>query len=330
MRWGCEIVLQIAGDRENVSTLNEAFSTLSVRRRYEVWFLRVGLADGTGAWWFRYLLMNPGRGGCVNSSMGMPVQVWATWFPAGDKPRSIIEGLPLSGFGLSLKGESPFHFQAGVNEIGEESCSGTVNADGHRITWKLRYRSTFRVTLSSKGWIGFSRTPHSDAVFSGEITLDDRRFSGDPLGFGVQGHNCGYRHRNFWRWTHAYFPRPDNPPSTLEALVYEMPLGLTFRKLVLWHDGKAHVLGRVREWRARGEEMQWQLSGNSKYGVQIQAEIDGRGPSLHRLPYLKTNCSGTFEVSNNSLASASLCLTDSNGSVERLTTTMGAVLEMVG
>jgi hypothetical protein len=42
-------------------TLNEVYSSLSMKRRYEVWFLRLGLADGSGAWWFRYLLMNPYR-----------------------------------------------------------------------------------------------------------------------------------------------------------------------------------------------------------------------------------------------------------------------------
>src|SRR6266566_5787834 len=83
----CAIVLQV-WSKEALVTLNEVFSRLSARRRYEVWFLRVGLADGSGAWWFRYLLMNPGRGGCVGMPQGMPVQVWATWFPAGGKARS--------------------------------------------------------------------------------------------------------------------------------------------------------------------------------------------------------------------------------------------------
>ena len=67
---------------------------------------------------------------------------------------------------------------------------------------------------------------HPDATFSGQIEFDGRVLSGDPLGFGVQGHNCGYRHRNFWTWTHAYFPRTGQPASTLEALRYEMPFGL--------------------------------------------------------------------------------------------------------
>lgn len=72
-----------------VHTLNEVFSTRSTRRRYEVWFIRMGLADGAGAWWLRYLLMNPARGGCPGDPNGMPVQVWATWFPSDGKPQSI-------------------------------------------------------------------------------------------------------------------------------------------------------------------------------------------------------------------------------------------------
>jgi hypothetical protein len=44
-----------------VRSLNEVYSSLSTRRRYEVWFLRLGLADNSSAWWFRYLLLNPGE-----------------------------------------------------------------------------------------------------------------------------------------------------------------------------------------------------------------------------------------------------------------------------
>jgi len=45
---------------------------------------------------------------------------------------------------------------------------------------------------------------------------------------------------------------------------------------------------------------------------------------------VKTNCSGTFEVSNNSLASAAILIRGANDSVETLETSTGAVLEMVG
>jgi hypothetical protein len=312
-----------------LNTFNEAFSKLSLRRRYEVWFLRMGLSDGSGAWWFRYLLTNPGRVGC-SAMQAMPVQVWATWFSAGGKPHTFIQGFPLEELDISDKGKNPFYFRIGSNGIDEDSCRGSLQVDGHNINWDLHYRSTFRVTLSNKGWIGFSRTPHSDAVFSGQITFDGRIFAGESLGFGLQGHNCGYRHRNFWTWAHAYFPRAGKPASTLEALTYEMPFGLVFRKAVMWHDGEKTVFRDLRESGDGRESMQWIFRCAGRNGVRVEAAIDGRGPSVHRLPYIKTDCSGSFEVVNNSLASASLLIQRRDGSSERLETTTGAVLEMVG
>ena len=318
------------GAATSLATLNEVFSALSVRRRYEVWFVRMGLADRSGAWWFRYLLMNPGRAGCVGNPCGMPVQVWATWFPAGGKPESFIQGFPLEGLDLSRRRQSPFHFRIGGNDVDEDSCRGALEVDGHTISWDLRYCSSFRMTLSNKGWIGFSRTPHSDAIFSGHVTLDGRTFAGDPLGFGVQGHNCGYRHRNFWTWAHAYFPRTGRAATTLEALVYEMPFGLVFRKAVIWHDGQQHVFRGLDEAVSDRKNMQWKFRAVARNGVRLDAAIDGSGSSLHRLPYIKTDCTGSFEVRNNSLASASLVLESADGTPERLETTSGAVLEMVG
>ncbi len=313
-----------------VDTFNERYSRLSSQRRYEVWFVRVGLADGSGAWWFRYLLMNPGRGGCPNHPSGMPVQVWATWFPRENRPQSFIRGFRLVDFDLSGRGRNPFHLRIGTNEIGETSCRGSFEVEGHKLSWNLQYHSTFRVTLSSKGWIGFSRTPHSDASFSGQIMLDEREFEGDPLGFGVQGHNCGYRHRNFWTWAHAHFPRPGSPASALEALVYEMPFGLVFRKVVLWHNGKKYEFRNLESTERDRNQLRWSFSCYAKEGCNLQATFDGTGPSGHRLPYLKTNCTESFEVANNSLASAMVRLELRGGAVETLETNIGAVLEMVG
>ncbi|MFZ0772092.1 MAG: hypothetical protein WCA49_12730 [Candidatus Sulfotelmatobacter sp.] len=313
-----------------MKTLNELYSSLSARRRYEVWFIRFGLADGSGAWWFRYLLMNPGRCGCPGDPCGLPVQVWATWFPRDERPQSFIQGFPLADLELSSRGQSPFHFRIGANEIGESSCRGSLEVGGHAVAWDLELSSTFRLTLSNKGWIGFSRTPHSDAVFAGRVTLDGRNFEGSPMGFGVQGHNCGFRHRNFWTWTHVYFPRSGSRPSTLEALVYEMPFGLTFRKAVLWHDEKKLEFQNLQEIRRDRNEFCWSFRGFSQDGCQLQGVIDGAGSGVHRLPYLKTDCTGSFEVANNSLARAVLRLEQRGRAVETLETSAGAVLEMVG
>lgn len=317
------------GIAQPVKTLNAVFSSLSTRRRYEVWFLRMGLADGSGAWWFRYLLMNPGRGGCPGSSQGMPVQTWATWFPKDSKPQTFIQGWPVDGLELSAKA-NPFHFRIADNAIDENSCSGTLRINGHDLSWDLRYSSTFGTTLSNKGWIGFSRTPHSNAVFSGNIILDGRSFEGSPLGYGLQGHNCGYRHRDYWIWTHAFFGGSNAPSSTLEALIYEMPFGLVFRKAVLWHGGRQHVFENLRESRTDPQSLNWEFSCRSRDGLQLEVAIDGSGPALHSLPYFNTNCSGSFKVINNSFAKASMSLHRPDGTSERLETSTGSVLEMGG
>jgi hypothetical protein len=311
-------------------TLNEVFSALSTRRRYEVWFLRLGLADGSGAWWFRYLLMNPGRAHQGEYPEQMPVQVWATWFPLHARPQTIIQGFSRADLDLSARHASPFHMRCGHNEITENSCRGLLEREGHNISWQLHYRSTFHATLSDKGWIGFSRTPHSNAMFSGRISLDGQTIEGNPLGYGLQGHNCGYKHRSFWTWSHAYFPRPHGAASTLEALVYDLPMGLVFRKAVLWHEGKPQIFRRLEENLRDREKLRWQFLAATRQGSQLEFSVDAQGPGVHRLAYEKTDGSGKFEVLNNSLAGARLCLRQPDKICEELETATGAVLEMGG
>src|SRR5262249_4930842 len=135
----------------------------------------------------------------------------------------------------------------GGQRLEENCCRGHLQVEEHDIAWDLRYRSQFRVTLSDKGWIGFSRTPHSDARFEGRIALDDKTWEASPIGFGLQGHNCGYRPRGFWTWTHAYFVGAGREATTLEALTYDMPFGLIFRRVVLWHAGSLSSLASCRK-----------------------------------------------------------------------------------
>ena len=313
-----------------LSTLNELYSARSMRRRYEVWFLRLGLTDGSGAWWFRYLLTNLGRAGCPGNAAGLPVQVWATWFPRDGTPRSFIQGFDIANLSTSPRHQAPFSLSVGENAIGEDFCRGHLCVDGHDVSWDLRYQSRFHVTLSNKGWIGFSRTPHSDAVFRGEISLDGVTSRGDPLGWGLQGHNCGFRHRNFWTWTHALFAGSNGDLSTFEALCYEMPLGLVFRKAIFWHESRAYVFRKLQEEKRDRDFLSWNFRAQNRDGAVLELAVDGSGRGVHRLPYLKTDCSGTFEVANNSLANANLRFTQPGRRAVELTTQGGAVLEMVG
>jgi len=297
-----------------------------MQRRYEVWFVRCGLAEGSGAWWLRYLLVNNIRIS-PEISPRRHFQVWASWFPRGAAPQTFIVEIPIEQLDLSARGHVPFHCRVGESGIEEGRCWGNLRPDGHHISWNLRIHSHFGAKLSDKGWIGFSRSPHSDAVFSGEIIFDGKKVSGEPLGFGVQGHNCGYRHRSYWRWMHAYFPQPDGG-STLEALVYDLPLGLVFRNAVLWHGGKASAIRAIKELEIErsNEKLRWRFAGKLPDGSPLEATIAGTAPGIHKLPYSRTDGSGTFPVSNASLARAEVRL----GQSETLETETGAVLEMGG
>jgi hypothetical protein len=76
--------------------------------------------------------------------------------------------------------------------------------------------------------------------------------------------------------------------------------------------------------------LQWKFHCSATDGSRLEVAIDGRNSSLHRLPYLKTNCSGTFDVANNSLAGAVLLFEQPGTQAEKLETSDGAVLEMGG
>jgi hypothetical protein len=231
---------------------------------------------------------------------------------------------------LSKRGVSPFFLEVGENRIGENECRGSIEVAGQHISWDLRYRSTFRAELSSKGWIGFSRTPHSDAIFSGEIALNDRSVRDETLGYGMQGHNCGYRHRHFWTWTHIHFPGARGRGSTFEALAYEMPLGMMSRTAVLWHDGEEYTFRKFSESVRDSRQLSWKLECTGARGARVEVRVSGRERFVHRLPYVKTDCSGRFEVANDSLALARMVLQLPGRSPEELTTDSGAALEMVG
>ena len=254
--------------------MNAVYSARGMKRRYEVWFLRCGLADGSGAWWFRYLLMNLGRNGCTRNRRDCRCKCGQRGFLVDGKPQTFIQGYPAEALELSGRGELPFHFRIAENGIEENTCWGDLHVDGHAISWKLRNRSTFGVVLSDKGWIGFSKSPHSNAQFSGEIVFDGKKFSGDPLGFGVQGHNCGYRHRTYWRWMHAYFAGSARQQRARWKRLYMIcRLAWSFAKRSGGMTARPTVLKRFQEIEVEREaaRLQWRFAAVDADGSAVRS-----------------------------------------------------------
>jgi hypothetical protein len=108
-----------------------------------------------------------------------------------------------------------------------------------------------------------------------------------------------------------------------------MPLGLMFRKAVLWHGGEKFTFRGLRESTRDSQKLIWKLECNDGRGARVDVSVSGRERFVHRLPYVKTDCSGRFEVANDSLALARLNLRLPGRAAEELTSDSGAVLEMV-
>jgi hypothetical protein len=116
----------------------------------------------------------------------------------------------------------------------------------------------------------------------------------------------------------------------VEALVYEMPLGLTFRKVVIWHEGRKHVFRDLRGLPQNPSELVWRFCFPNHKFPAGKVEISGRKGLIHRLPYCRTDGSGQFEVSNDSLATARMTLYTPNCAPMELSTDTGAVVETAG
>jgi hypothetical protein len=109
-----------------------------------------------------------------------------------------------------------------------------------------------------------------------------------------------------------------------------MPLGLVFRKAVLWDEGKKYTFRKFSESVRDLRQLNWKLECRDARGARVEVNVCGRERFVHRLPYEKTNCSGRFEVANDSLAIARMVLRLPGRAAEELTTDSGAALEMAG
>ena len=107
-----------------------------------------------------------------------------------------------------------------------------------------------------------------------------------------------------------------------------MPFGLVFRKAIWWHNGTPIGLKRFQEIEVERDpsRLQWRFTALDAQGLPVEASIEAHVPGIHVLPYLKTDCSGTFPVSNASLANAGVRFGKNKNEI--LETIGGAVLEL--
>jgi len=112
-------------------------------------------------------------------------------------------------------------------------------------------------------------------------------------------------------------------------LIYDLPLGLVFRKAVLWHKGTRYIFRGLKDVQTRDTNLSWQFRASGS-GVKLEFSVGASEPNIHQLAYEKTDGSGTFKVLNSSLAHARLSLQRPDQACEELETATGAVIEIGG
>jgi hypothetical protein len=160
--------------------MNVVYTARQMKRRYEVWFLRCGLADGRGAWWLRYLLLNLGRGGAARNHRPNLCKFGLPGSRAKASRRHSSKAIPPRALQLSSRRQLPFHLRIAESGIEEGTCWGEPQGGRARDFVEAAVSLAVRRGAERQGWIGFSKSPHSNALFSGEIHLTAGLFPGRP------------------------------------------------------------------------------------------------------------------------------------------------------
>jgi hypothetical protein len=216
---------------------------------YEVWYLTWNDPKTGCGYWLRYVVEAPTHAAPYGE----------LWFARFD-PKN-----PARTFGIHRRfdriqdsplriGDAIFDGGDGTND-GECAAVGSVEGDGHTISWGLRWtRSESPITLfpdlAYRFGIGETTfvTPNPRVPMSGELEIDGERVTFDGVLMG-QSHLWGKKHAYAWAWAHCS-DFDDAPGAVLEFLAARMHRrGVTLPPLVMARldlDGEKHELNQFR------------------------------------------------------------------------------------
>ena len=259
----------------------------------------------------------------------MPVQVWATWFPRMENRKasfkdfrwkvwtSVPEGKIHSTSKSATTGSARTHAGERWRLTGTRSPGTCIIVPHFASRSATRAGSDSRErripTRSSLGRSHWMAGPLREILWDSEykdITVD--------TGIATSGPGLT-----------DIFPVLTDRRARWKRWCTKCHSGWSFARRCSGMTGSSTNFGICRIHRDP-DKFAWNFRCSTKDGCQLEAAIDGTGPSLHRLPYVKTDCTGSFEVANNSLAGAVLRLERTASAAKTLETGIGAVLEMVG
>lgn len=282
---------------------------------YESYFLRANHPTKPLAFWFRYSIFSP-KTKKYNKHKVIG-ELWAVVFNrekntmTAVKEEYLINDCAFSADGLDIN----------IAELGRllpNTASGTVNKNGHTITWDIKYEKAAapikllpNVLYKSRLPSAKTTVPNPMLIFNGVVTVNNETYVIDNW-VGSQNHNWGSRHIDEYAWGQvAGF---DNEPDAfLECATARVKLGPFqthwFTTAVLHYDDKKIDLNNL--WwgfkaKATFKSFNWHFDTKNK-AARIQCTIEAPLESFVGFNYYKPE-GGSSVCLNSKIAKCHLLL----------------------
>ena len=178
----------------------------------ESYFLKLNDPTGRRALWLKATILKKLDAGPV-------AEVWAIAFDREGEHIGVKEVMPFTDASFSREA---FDVRAGRVRFRDGRVEGAVSMDGHEVEWELDFTTdapplvpfpSERMYADSMPYWKFV-SPHPDSRFQGKYRVDGQDVVVDGW-HGMQGHNWGKRHTEFYAWGHC------NQWDDADELVFE-------------------------------------------------------------------------------------------------------------
>lgn len=267
---------------------------------YEVWYLTWNHAATDTGYWLRHVTEVPQPG------HGSPrAELWFARFD-GRRPERTFgfhRRYPLSSFSAKA---APFELSLGDGLLRHDRATGSVDGDGHKIRWDLRWAPSDWVlrqlpdVMYRRGGLGETtvHTPNPRVPMSGSLEIDGETltFDGAPLG---QTHLWGKKHAYSWAWGRCA-EWQGGEDAVLETLSVKLQRrGLTLPTVSLstlrLGDETIRSVGFLRGLRNQASWKPGSYRFTAASGdVLLKAEMSGRLERFVTAPYLDPDGTEVF------------------------------------
>ena len=256
----------------------------------ESYFLKANSLDGARALWVK---------ATIYASKARPehavAEAWAIFFERDGAHVAVKRSIP---FAQAVFSKEHLSVEIGSHlRIDEEGARGSIEYGGHTVALDLRMRGEQAPILLFPSTMVRGRfpkqklvTPRPDLVFEGTVTVDGKPV--DVRGWrGMQGHNWGRGHSDFYAWGHCNLWDRTDDDLVLEAASARVKVGPVMTPLVtlvcLRHRGVRYdFTGPVQMVRNRGEVTgrRWHFAAHDG-AVRVEADVSAQSSDFVGLYY---------------------------------------------